>query len=131
MKQLTLAATRGFEKHSRATRKAEFLAPRGKPDAVGRVLRLDRAALPEGVATDGRRWSGTDAAHVLHRPTWFNLSDLACEEALYDVSRIPGVSAGSIWVESAFPMPATLMNFRLLLEIHHLDAALFARLANC
>ncbi len=26
MKQLTLAATRGFEKHSRATRKAEFLA---------------------------------------------------------------------------------------------------------
>ena len=26
MKQLTLAAPRGFEKHSRATRKAEFLA---------------------------------------------------------------------------------------------------------
>ena len=26
MKQMTLAATRGFEKHNRATRKAEFLA---------------------------------------------------------------------------------------------------------
>ena len=26
MKQMTLAATKGFEKHGRATRKAEFLA---------------------------------------------------------------------------------------------------------
>jgi len=26
MKQMTLAATRGFERHNRATRKAEFLA---------------------------------------------------------------------------------------------------------
>jgi IS5 family transposase len=56
---------------------------------------------------------------------WFNLSDPAAEDALYDsetMRRFVGVELG----EDAFPDETTILKFRHLLERHQLTEALFA-----
>ena len=56
---------------------------------------------------------------------WFNLADLACEEALYDsasLRRFAGIDLGS----EAVPDATTLLKFRHLLEQHKLGEQLFA-----
>jgi IS5 family transposase len=56
---------------------------------------------------------------------WFNLADLACEEALYDslsLCRFVGIDLGS---ETA-PYATTLLKFRHLLEEHKLGERIFA-----
>lgn len=56
---------------------------------------------------------------------WFNLADLACEEALYDsasLRRFAGIDLGSAPVPDA----TTMLNFRHLLEQHKLAERLFA-----
>lgn len=56
---------------------------------------------------------------------WFNLSDPAAEDALYDsetMRRFVGVEMG----EDAFPDETTILKFRHLLERHRLTETLFA-----
>ena len=56
---------------------------------------------------------------------WFNLADLACEEALYDsasLRRFAGIDLGSAPVPDA----TTMLKFRHLLEQHKLAERLFA-----
>lgn len=56
---------------------------------------------------------------------WFNLSDPAAEDALYDsetMRRFVGVDLG----EDAFPDETTILHFRHLLERHQLTEAIFA-----
>jgi len=56
---------------------------------------------------------------------WFNLADLACEEALYDsasLRRFAGIDLGS----EPVPDATTLLKFRRLLEQHKLAERLFA-----
>ena len=56
---------------------------------------------------------------------WFNLSDPAAEDALYDVEsmrRFVGVDLG----EDALPDETTILKFRHLLERHQLTEAIFA-----
>jgi IS5 family transposase len=56
---------------------------------------------------------------------WFNLSDPAAEEALYDseaMRRFVGVELG----DDAFPDETTILHFRHLLERHQLTAQIFA-----
>ena len=57
---------------------------------------------------------------------WFNLSDVACEDALYDVPVFREFCRIDLGRERV-PDATTLMNFRHLLEAHHLGAALFAK----
>ena len=55
---------------------------------------------------------------------WFNLSDPAMEDALYDsesIRRFVGIELG----EEAVPDETTILRFRHLLERHQLTAALF------
>ena len=57
---------------------------------------------------------------------WYNLSDPAAEDALYDseaMRRFVGVELG----EDAIPDETTILHFRHLLERHQLTAAMFAR----
>ena len=57
---------------------------------------------------------------------WFNLADEACENALYDIAAFRDfcqVDLGREGVHDA----TTLLNFRHLLEKHHLDAAIIAK----
>ena len=56
---------------------------------------------------------------------WFNLADLACEEALYDsasLRRFAGIDLG----REAVPDATSLLRFRHLLEQHKLGEQLFA-----
>lgn len=56
---------------------------------------------------------------------WFNLADLACEEALYDsvsLRRFAGIDLGC----KPVPDAATLLTFGHLLEQHQLAEKLFA-----
>ena len=57
---------------------------------------------------------------------WFNLADLACEDALYDVEAFRDLC----WIDlgrERVPDATTLSNFRHLLEQNDLGAALFAK----
>ena len=84
MKQMTLAAAKGFEKHSRATRKAEFLARMEKLMPWSEFCALIDPFYPK--AGNGRPPIGLERMLRMYCvANWFNLSDEACEDALYDV----------------------------------------------
>ena len=125
MKQLTLAASRGFEKHGRATRKAEFLAR-----MEGLMPWVEFCALIEPhypKAGNGRPPVGVERMLRMYCiANWFNLSDVACEDALYDVPLFREFCRIDLGQERV-PDATTLMNFRHLLEAHQLGAALFAK----
>ena len=57
---------------------------------------------------------------------WFNLSDIACEDALYDVPVFREFCRIDLGRERV-PDATTLLHFRHLLEANHLGAALFAK----
>jgi len=59
-------------------------------------------------------------------PNWFNLSDEACEDALYDVPVFRELCRIDLGRERV-PDATTLLDFRHLLEKHQLGAALFAK----
>ena len=125
MKQLTLAATRGFEKHSRATRKAEFLARMEGQMPWSEFCALIEPHYPK--AGNGRPPVGLERMLRMYCiANWFNLSDVACEDALYDVPVFREFCRIDLGRERV-PDATTLMNFRHLLEAHHLGAALFAK----
>jgi IS5 family transposase len=84
MKQMTLAATQGFEKHNRATRKAEFLA---RMDKLMPWAQFCAVIEPHYLkAGNGRPPVGLDRMLRMYCvANWFNLPDEACEDVLYDV----------------------------------------------
>jgi IS5 family transposase len=57
---------------------------------------------------------------------WSNLSDVACEDALYDVQAFRDFCQFDLWRER-IPDATTLLNFRHLLEQHDLGATMFAK----
>ena len=125
MKQLTLAASRGFEKHGRATRKAEFLARMEGLMPWAEFCALIEPHYPK--AGNGRPPVGVERMLRMYCiANWFNLSDVACEDALYDVPLFREFCRIDLGQERV-PDATTLMNFRHLLEAHQLGAALFAK----
>ena len=125
MKQLTLAASRGFEKHGRATRKAEFLARMEGLIPWAEFCALIEPHYPK--AGNGRPPVGVERMLRMYCiANWFNLSDVACEDALYDVPVFREFCRIDLGQERV-PDATTLMNFRHLLEAHQLGAALFAK----
>ena len=125
MKQMTLAATRGFEKHGRATRKAEFLARMEGLMSWAEFCALIEPHYPK--AGNGRPPVGLERMLRMYCiANWFNLSDVACEDALYDVPVFREFCRIDLGRERV-PDATTLMNFRHLLEAHQLGAALFAK----
>jgi IS5 family transposase len=90
MKQMTLAATRGFEKHNRATRKAEFLARLEGLMPWAEFCAVIEPHYPK--SGNGRPPVGLERMLRMYCvANWFNLADEACEDALYDVARVPRV----------------------------------------
>ncbi len=57
---------------------------------------------------------------------WFNLADVACEDALYDAAVFREFCGFDLGRER-IPDATTLLGFRHLLETHNLGSALFAR----
>jgi len=124
MKQTTLAVS-GFEKHDRATRKAEFLARMDGLMPWAELCALIEPHYPK--AGNGRPPIGLERMLRMYCiANWFNLADEACEDALYDVAVFRdfcGFDLGEERIADA----GTLLNFRHLLETHHLGTAMFYR----
>jgi len=125
VKQMTLAAAKGFEVHGRATRKAEFLARMQALVPWAEFCALIDPYYPK--AGNGRPPIGIERMLRMYLiANWFNLADEACEDALYDIAAFRdfcGIDLG----RERVPDATTLLNFRHLLEEHKIGAALFAK----
>ena len=125
MKQMTLAATKGFEKYNRATRKAEFLARMESLMPWVEFCSLIEPYYPR--AGNGRLPVGLERMLRMYCiANWFNLSDVACEDSLYDVPVFREFCRIDLGRERV-PDATTLLHFRHLLEANNLGAALFAK----
>jgi IS5 family transposase len=125
VKQMTLAMAKGFEVHGRATRKAEFLARMEGLVPWAHFCAVIEPHYPK--AGNGRPPVGLE--HMLRMyllANWFNLSDEACEDALYDIAAFRDFCRIDLGRERV-PDATTLLNFRHLLEKHEIGAALFAK----
>ena len=125
MKQMTLAAGKGFDKHARATRKAEFLARMQALVPWAEFCALIEPHYPK--AGNGRPPVGLERMLRMYCiANWFNLADEACEDALYDVAVFREFCRIDLGRERV-PDATTLLHFRHLLEAHELGAAMFAK----
>ena len=125
MKQMTLAATKGFEKYNRATRKAEFLSRMESLMPWVEFCSLIEPYYPK--AGNGRPPVGLERMLRMYCiANWFNLSDVACEDSLYDVPVFREFCRIDLGRERV-PDATTLLHFRHLLEANNLGAALFAK----
>ena len=116
MRQLTLASA-SFDKHSKQTRRAKFLAEMDRVVPWRELCAVVEPFYPR--AGNGRPPIGLERMLRLHfRQHWFNLSDPTAEEALYDslsMRRFVGIDLG----REPVPDETTILNFRHLLERHH------------
>ena len=122
MGQLTLASQSGFEKYGKKTRREKFL------EEMDRIMPWSELELPiephYPKPGNGRPPVGLSILlRIYFLQHWFNLSDPAAEEALYDspaLRRFVGVDLG----RAPAPHETTILNFRHLLEKHDLCGAM-------
>jgi transposase, IS5 family len=122
MKQLTLA-TAGFERYAKTTRRAVFLAEMERVVPWSALCALIEPFYPQ--PGNGRPPVGVERMlRIYFLQHWFNLSDPAAEEALYDsqtMRRFVGIDLG----REPVPDETTMCRFRHLLEAHNLGRRLF------
>jgi transposase, IS5 family len=120
--QTTLAST-GFEKYSKTTRRARFLAEMDRVVPWRALCARIEPVYPK--AGNGRPPVGGERMlRMYFLQHWFNLSDPAVEEALYDSSILRafvGIDLG----QEPVPDETTVCKFRHLLEEHGLGRVLF------
>ena len=127
MKQITLAAAgdqgAGFEKYRKPTRRDAFLAEMQTLVPWAALVTLIEPHYPK--AGNGRPPIGLERMLRIHLlQHWFNLADVACEEALYDSAALRsfvGIDLG----REPVPDATTMLKFRHLLERHQLGEAIF------
>ncbi|MDO9272467.1 MAG: IS5 family transposase, partial [Rugosibacter sp.] len=118
----------GFEKHGRATRKAEFLSRMDALVPWAEFCALIEPHYPR--AGNGRPPVGLERMLRMYCiANWFNLADEACEEALYDTPVFREFCRIDLGRERV-PDATTLLHFRHLLEAHQLGTALFAKVGD-
>jgi len=118
MRQITLAWQRTFEKYTKKTRREKFLEEMDRLMPWAEQEALIAPHYPkEG---NGRPPVGLRVMlRIYFLQHWFNLSEPAAEEALYDspaLRRFAGVDLG----RAAAPDETTILNFRHLPEAHDL-----------
>lgn len=123
MKQQTLA---GFEKYSKTTRRAQFLAQMEQVLPWSKLCSVIEPAYPKGGSSGGGRppVALERMLRIYFLQLWFNLSDPAVEEALYDSATMRGFVGIDLGREPA-PDETTVCKFRHLLEQHKLGEPLF------
>ncbi len=122
-KQTTLA-TPGFERYSKTTRRAQFLDEMNQVIPWKRICTIVERHYPvEGGV--GRPPIGVERMlRMYFLQHWFNLSDPAVEEALYDSNAMRafvGIDLG----RERVPDETTVCKFRHLLEKHRLGKRIF------
>src|SRR5512135_1511759 len=120
MKQISLTQA-GFERERLRTRKRVFLEQMNALMPWSQLLALIEPHRPQGGgAKGGRPPFATETMLRVHcLQQWFNLSDLAMQEALHDVPlycQFAGLDAGA----TRLPDESTILRFRHLLEEHQL-----------
>ena len=114
----------GFERYAKKTRRAEFLEEMELVVPWAELVALVEPHYPQ--AGNGRRPVGVERMlRMYFLQQWFNLSDPAVEEALYDsplMREFVGIDLG----REAVPDETTVCKFRHLLEQHQLGAAMLA-----
>ena len=129
MKQQTLAMAAdqgsGYEHYRKPTRRDEFLKTMQAIVPWEALCGVIEPHYPK--AGNGRPPIGLERMLRIHFiQHWFNLADLACEEALYDsasLRRFVGIDLG----REPVPDATTLLRFRKLLNDNKLGEALFAQ----
>lgn len=125
MKQATLAMTNGFERYSKKTRRTLFLEEMEQVVPWSELCALIEPVYPK--AGNGRPPVGVERMlRIYFLQQWFNLSDPAVEEALYDsavMRHFAGIDLGN----EPVPDETTVCKFRHLLERHDLGARIFER----
>ena len=123
MRQTTLSDA-GFDKYRKQTRKERFLDDMEKIIPWAELAEAIEPFYPKPKGA-GRRPIGIDRMLRIHfLQHWFNLSDPAAEEALYDsraMRRFVGIDLG----REPAPDETTICKFRHLMERHHLGDRLF------
>src|SRR5271155_22989 len=118
MKQRTLAMANGFERYGKKTRRAEFLEEMEQGVPGGKLCTQIEPHYPK--AGNGRPPVGVERMlRMYFLQQWFNLSDPAVEEALYDsvvMRAFVGIDLG----REPVPDETTICKFRHLLEEHGL-----------
>ena len=125
MKQMSLGES-GFERKTKRTRKREFLDEMNLVVPWAELVSLIAPHAPTPGAKGGRPPFAVEAMLRIHfLQQWFNLSDPAMEEALYDMAlfrEFVGLDAG----EDNLPDESTILRFRHLLEAHNLSSQILA-----
>jgi IS5 family transposase len=132
MKQMTLAVqadqSAGFEKYRKPTRRDAFLAEMQTLVPWSALCAVIEPHYPK--RGNGRPPIGLERMLRIHLlQHWFNLPDLACEEALYDSAALRafvGIDLG----REPVPDATTILKFRHLLEKHRLGEAIFAEVGS-
>jgi IS5 family transposase len=118
MKQRTLAMANGFERYGKKTRRAEFLEEMEQVVPWKKLCMLIEPHYPK--TGNGRPPVGVERMlRMYFLQQWFNLSDPAVEEALYDsvvMRDFVGIDLG----REPVPDETTICKFRHLLEEHGL-----------
>ncbi len=122
MKQTTFS-TAGFDRYTKTTKRAAFLAEMDAVIPWAALCGLVEPFYPKGET--GRRPFGVERMlRIYCLQQWFNLSDPAAEEALYDslsMRRFVGIDLG----REPVPDETTICRFRHLLEAHDFGRRMF------
>jgi len=122
-RQKTLANASTFEKYKKPTKREKFLAEMERVVPWKELYSLIEPFYPK--AGKGRPPVGLERMLRIHfLQSWFNLSDPAAEEALYDMESMRsfvGIDLGN----EPVPDETTICKFRHLLEAHGLGERIF------
>lgn len=122
MKQTTFASA-AWEKKGKVTRRERFLAEMDQVIPWVSILALIEPHYPK--AGNGTQPMPMERMlRIYFMQQWFNLSDPAMEDALYDSESMRRF-AGIELIEDAVPDESTILRFRHLLERHQLTQKLF------
>jgi IS5 family transposase len=125
MKQMSLSES-GFERKTKRTRKREFLDEMNLVVPWAELVALIAPHAPAPGSKGGRPPFAVQTMLRIHfLQQWFNLSDPAMEEALYDTPmfrEFAGLDVG----EDHLPDESTILRFRHLLEAHDLSLQMLA-----
>jgi IS5 family transposase len=121
-KQMTLAGS-GFEKYAKTTKRAEFLAQMERVVPWAQLSALIEPLYPKGEG--GRPAVPLERMlRIYFLQHWFNLSDPAVEESLYESASMRAFVGVDLGCEPA-PDETTVCKFRHLLERNNLGTRLF------
>ena len=125
MKQMSLGES-GFERKTKRTRMREFLDEMNLVVPWAELVSLIAPHAPAPGAKGGRPPFAVETMLRIHfLQQWFNLSDPAMEEALYDMAlfrEFVGLDTG----DDNLPDESTILRFRHLLETHNLSLQILA-----